>query len=112
MERVEFTVRGEGASTLPRAFHDIAEDSRELYDGNGFVVAVTENHYRMELTEVQATTVLELIDETTCEVTIIAGGGGYGLTADAGGRESEEVRKVRRRLETFCEDRNLTVERM
>ncbi|MGB9952526.1 MULTISPECIES: hypothetical protein [unclassified Haloarcula] len=112
MERVEFTVRGADASTLPRAFHDIDEENRELYDGNGFVVAVTENHYRMELTEVQATTVLELIDETTCEVTIIAGGGGYGLTADAGGRESEEARKIRRRLETFCEDRDLTVERM
>ena len=112
MERVQFTVRGKDASTLPSAFHDIDEENRELYDGNGFVVAVTENHYRMELTEVQATTVMELINQTTCEVTIIAGGGGYGLTADAGGRESEEARKIRRRLETFCEDRGLTVERV
>jgi hypothetical protein len=111
MERVEFTVRGDGASTLPRAFHDIPEENRELYDGSGVVVAVTENHYRMELTEVQATTVMELVDETTCEVTIIVGAGGYGLTANTGGRESEEIRKVRRRLETFCEDRDLIVER-
>jgi len=111
MDRAELTVRGEDASTLPRAFHHVDEDDRELYDGDGFVVAVTENHYRFELTEVAATTVMELTDETTCEVTIIVGGGGYGLKANKGGRESEEVRKVRRQIETFCEERDLTVER-
>jgi hypothetical protein len=51
MERVALTVHGEEASTLPRAFHDIPEDDRELSDGDGFVVAVTENHYRMEHTQ-------------------------------------------------------------
>jgi hypothetical protein len=111
MERVAFAVRDEGVSTLPRAFHDVPERNRELHDGDGFVVAVTENHYRLELTEVRATTVMELTDERTCEVTIIVGGGGYGLTADEGGRESEEARRVGRRLEAFCEDRGLTVER-
>lgn len=111
MERIALTVRGEGVSKLPTAFHDISEDDRELYDGDGFVVAVTENHYRLELTEVAAATVMELTDEMTCEVTIIVGGGGYGLTANKGGRESEEARKIRRRIETFCEEHDLTVER-
>jgi len=112
MERVELIVRGEGANTLPGAFNDVPKDDRELYDGDGFVVAVTENHYRLELTEVQATTVIELTDETTCDVTIIVGGGGYGLMANKGGREAEEARKIRRRIETFCENHDLTVERV
>jgi hypothetical protein len=61
---------------------------------------------------VAATTVMELIDETTVEVTIIIGGGGYGLTADKGGRESEEARKLRRRIKTYREKRDLTIERL
>jgi hypothetical protein len=60
---------------------------------------------------VAATTVMELIDETTVEVTIIIGGG-YGLTADKGGRESEEARKLRRRIKTYREKRDLTIERL
>lgn len=55
---------------------------------------------------------MELIDETTVEVTIIIGGGGYGLTADNGGRESEEARKLRRRIKTYREKRDLTIERL
>ena len=77
---------------------------------DGFVVAVTENHYRFELAEVAATTVMELTDGTTCEVTVV-GGGGSGLAAAKGGRESEEARKIRRRIETFCDERGLAVER-
>lgn len=110
MELVTLTVRGEDVSTLPRAFHEIPEDDREMYDGDGFVVAFTVNHYRLELTEVAAATVMELVDDVTCEVTIMVGGGGYGFWANKGGRESEEARKIRRRIENFCRERDLTVE--
>ena len=63
------------AQSVPR--YD--EGDRELYGGEGFVVTVTANLYRLELTEVAATTVMGLTSKTTCEAIIIVGGGGYGL---------------------------------
>jgi hypothetical protein len=110
MERVCLTVRGEDAGTLPEAFHDIDEDKLELCDGDGFAVAVTENHYRWEGTEVTATIVMELADEATCEVTIVVGGGGQGFLGYKMTGEDKEARKIRRRIETFCEQRDLTIE--
>lgn len=112
MERIELTVQGEQASTIPSAYQDIPQENREDYAGNDVVVVVTERHYRFSLVEVQATTIMELTDETTCKVTIIVGAGGYGLDkARDFGRESEEGRKLRRKIETYCEDADLAIER-
>jgi hypothetical protein len=112
VERIELVVHGDGVGTLPRAFDDVPEDDRELYDGDGFVVAVTENKPRWEETEVTATTVMEMTGETRCEVTIITGGGGYGLMNVKHTGEPKEARNIEQRLETFCEEHDLTVERV
>lgn len=112
MERVDLVIHGEGVRTLPRAFDEVPEDNRELHDGDGFVVAVTENQPRRELTEVVATTVMEVTSETRCEVTIVTGGSGYGLANVNHTGEPEEARSTERRLETFCEGHDLTAERV
>lgn len=92
---------------------DAQRGSHASHDGAcaGWILQYPCRRYSLYLTEVRATTGMELTDETTCEVTIIAGGGGYGLTATTGGRETDEARKIRRRVETLCEERELTVER-
>jgi hypothetical protein len=111
MERVELTVRGDRASEVPSAFADVPVDRRESYSGDGFVTLVVESPYRAELAEAQGTIVMAMTDETTCEVTIVVGGGGAGLFGDDLGRESEAARKLGRRVETFCETVDLRVER-
>jgi hypothetical protein len=110
MKRLDLTIRGTAVRSLPSAFHDIDADRIEFYDGDGFVVAVRESHYRVEGTEVTATIVMELTDETTCAVTIMGGGGGTGVFGYKMTAESEELDEVRREIETFCDDRDLTVE--
>jgi hypothetical protein len=111
MKRVELTVRGDRASEVPSAFADVPLDRRESYSGDGFVTLVVESPYRAELAELQGTIVMAMPDETTCEVTLIVGGGGAGLLGDDVGREAEEARKLRRRVETFCDEAGLRVER-
>jgi hypothetical protein len=112
VERVELVVRGDGVRSLPRAFQEVPEDDRELYDGDGFVVAVTENHPRWEFSGVQTTVIMEVTDEATCAVTIVAGGDTYGLAGAQGVGETKEARRIEQLLETFCEDRDLTIERV
>lgn len=110
MERFALTVRGDRASEVPSAFEDVPTERRESHAGDGFVALVIESPYRMELAELQATVVMEMTDETTCAVTVVVGGGGAGVWGDDAGRESEEARRLRRRIETFCEEAGLDLE--
>lgn len=111
MDRADFIVRGERASEVPSAFAGVSAERRESYAGDGFVTLALESPYRAELTELQGTVVFDMTDETTCNVAIIVGGGDAGLFGGDSGRESEETRKLRRRLEQFCEEADLRIER-
>jgi hypothetical protein len=110
MERVELTVRGERASETPSALADVARDHREDYAGEDFAVIVTERLYYRTLDSVQATTIFDLVEETTCEVTVVVGGGKGGLARSDVGAEADEARKIRREIESLCGTLDLRVE--
>lgn len=111
MERLELTVRGERASSVPSALRDVPEDERADYDGDGFAVVVTEQYFLRTNSTLQATTIFDLADDTTCDVTIIAGGGAAGLMQEDVGSEGAAARKIRRQIEDFCRQHGLDVER-
>lgn len=111
MEKVELTVRGEGVSTLPRAIGGYPENKRVDYDGDGFYVVVTEQYYFRTNSNLQATTIFELVDETTCRVAILSGGGGSGLVQHDLWSESAEADRIVRKVEGYCEEHDLEIER-
>ncbi|MFC4356863.1 hypothetical protein ACFO0N_02740 [Halobium salinum] len=111
MERVEFVVRGKGVETVPEAISGVPQDKRVDYDGDGFRVVTTEQYYLRTNSNLQATTIIELLDETTCRVAIISGGGGSGLLGSTMGSESSEANKLARKIEEYCAERGLDVER-
>lgn len=111
MERIEFTVHGERVSELPRAIGGYPEDKRVDYDGNGVYVVATEKYYLRTNSNLQATTIFDLVDETTCVVAVLSGGGGSGLLQRDLGTESAESRRLVRKIEDFCASNGLEVER-
>ncbi len=111
MEQIDLTVRGDRASELPAALRDRSPDSRVDCEGDGFAVIVVEEYYKRTLSDLQVTTVFDLVDETTCEVTVVAGGGSSGLAKDDLGSEGDAARDVAGAIERFCSDRDLDVDR-
>lgn len=111
METVELVVRGENARNVPGAIDGYPPERRTDYEGSGFYVITTEKYYLRTNSNLQATTIFELVDDTTCEVTIIAGGGGSGLLQSTIGSEWTEGEKLVRKIEDYCEEHDLDVER-
>jgi len=111
MERIEFTVRGEGVHTLPRAIGGYPRGKRVQYDGDGFAVVVTEQFFFRTNSTLQATTIFELTDETTCEVAILSGGGKSGLLQRDLGAESSEAKRIERKIERYSEEEGFEIER-
>lgn len=112
MEKTALVVRGERADTVPRAIDGYAEDKRVDYDGDGFYVVTGEKYYLRTNSTLQATVVFELVDETTCEVTIVSGGGGSGLLQSTMGSEWTEATRLVQSIEDYCAAHDLDVERM
>lgn len=110
MEEIEFTVHGEDAGKLPRAIKGVPRNKRVDYSGDGFAVIVTEQYFFRTNSNLQITTIFELIDETTCKVRIISGGGGAGLLQHDWGTESSDSHKLLEKIETFCQENGLTIE--
>ena len=111
VERTELTVRGEGVSKLPNAIGGYPRGKRVDYDGDGFYVVVTEQYFARTNSNLQATTVFELVDETTCRVAIFSGGGGSGLLQFDWWSESSEQHRIVRKIEHYAEEHDLAVER-
>ena len=111
MEKIEFTVRGEGVSKLPSAIGGYPRGKRVDYDGDGFYVVVTEQYFFRTNSNLQATTVFELVDETTCRVAIFSGGGGSGVFQIDLRSESSESDRLERKIEHYCEENGLEMER-
>jgi len=110
MEQIEFTVHGEDAGKLPSAITGVPRTKRVDYSGDGFAVIVTEQYFFRTNSNLQTTTIFELIDDTTCKVSIVSGGGGAGLLQHDWGTESGESNKLVRKLETFCQEHDLDIE--
>jgi len=110
MEQLEFTVHGEDAGKLPGAIKGVPRNKRVDYSGDGFAVIVTEQYFFRTNSNLQTTTIFELMDETTCKVSIISGGGGAGLLQHDWGTESGNSNKLVEKLETFCQENGLTIE--
>lgn len=111
MEKLEFTVHGEGVSDLPSAIGGYPKRKRADYAGDGFVVIVTEQYYFKTNSDLQATTIFELVDDTTCKVAILSGGGASGLFGlHDWGTESDESNRLLRKIRTFCEEHDLEIE--
>lgn len=110
MEQIEFTVHGEDAGTLPRAISGVPRNKRVDYSGDGFAVIVTEQYFFRTNSNLQTTTIFELMDETTCKVRIISGGGGAGFLQHDWGTEAGNSNKLVEKLETFCQENGLTIE--
>lgn len=111
MKREELTVHGDDAWTVPRAVQDVARDDRFDYDGDGFAVVVVEEYYYRNLSSLQTTLLFDLVDETTCEITLVAGGASAGLARYDADAEGESIRRLVRKFETYCRDEGLTLER-
>jgi hypothetical protein len=110
MERVELTVHGEDAGALPSAIQGVPRNKRADYSGDGFAVIVTEQYFFRTNSNLQTTTIFDLVDDTTCEVIIVTGGGGSGLLQHDWGTESGESNRLLERVESFCQERGLTIE--
>jgi len=110
MERTSFTVHGEDAGKLPSAIRGIPRNKRVDYGGDGFAVIVTERYFFRTNSNLQTTTIFELVDDTTCEVTVVSGGGGSGLLQHDWGTESGESNRLLRTFEEFCDEHELEVE--
>lgn len=111
MERIEFTVHGDGAADVPSAIGGYPRRKREDYAGDGFAVVVTEQYYFRTNSDLQTTTIFELVDETSCKVTIISGGGQVGLLQHDWGTESGETNRLLGKIERYCEAHDLEIER-
>ncbi|MDS0282401.1 hypothetical protein [Haloarcula onubensis] len=110
MEQIAVTVHGENAGRLPSAINGVPRNKRVDYDGDGFAVIVTEQYHFKTNSSLQTTTIFELVDETTCEVTIVSGGGGAGLLQHDWGTESGDSNKLVAKLEAFCREHGLDIE--
>ena len=110
MERIEFTVRGEGARNVPSAISGYPRNKRVDYDGEGFAVIVTEQYFFRTNSNLQTTTIFDLVDEATCKVTVIAGGGGSGLLQHDWGTESDESNHLVQKIEDYCRESDLEID--
>lgn len=111
MEKIELTVRGEGASDLAGGVSGFADVKRTDYEGDGFVVVVGEEYFLRTNSDLQATVVVEFVDETTAKGGVIAGGGGRGLLGLSLGSESTAAGNVFEGLAEYCEEHDLETER-
>lgn len=105
------TVRGAEAWTVPRAIADITEEGRVDYDGDGFAVVVIEQFFYRNLSSLQTTLVFDLVDDTTCEVTLVVGGAAAGLAKYDADAEGTAIRDLVRELEAYCRRHDLEFER-
>ncbi|MFC6940880.1 hypothetical protein ACFQE8_13070 [Salinirubellus sp. GCM10025818] len=110
MEEVRFTVHGETVGELPSAVRGFPQNKRVDYGGDGFAVIVTEQYYFRTNSNLQTTTIFELVDHTTCEVAVVSGGGGAGLLQHDWGTESGESNELLGKLEEFCREHGLSIE--
>lgn len=111
IEQIKFRVHGDAVGTLPSAISGYPREKRADYDGDGFAVIVTEQYFFRTNSTLQATTVFELVDDTTCEVAVIAGGGGEGYLQHDWGTESGESNKLIGKIEDYCDEHDLEIER-
>lgn len=111
MEHVELVARGDDAWKLPRAIQGVADGNRFDHDGDGFaVVAIEQFFYRIN-SSLQTTAIFELVDETTCRVTLVSGGGAAGLAKDDLDAEGTALRKLVGKFEAFGRRNGLDIER-
>lgn len=110
MEQIEFTVHGEDAEILPKAIKGFPRNRRVDYSGDGFVVIITEQYFFRTNSNLQTTTIFDLAEDTTCEVTIVSGGGGAGLLQYDWNTESGESNKLLKKIDTFCQEHDLDIE--
>lgn len=110
MEQIEFTVHGEDAWRIPRAIKGYPGNKRVDYDGDGFAVIVTEQYYFRTNSNLQTTTIFELLGDDSCKVTLVTGGGGAGLLQHDWGSESTESNDLVQKIEDFCEENELEIE--
>jgi hypothetical protein len=110
MERIELTVRGEDAGRVPGAIRGVPRNRRADYSGEGFAVIITEQYFFRTNSNLQTTTIFELVDDTTCKVTIVSGGGGTGLLQHDWNAESGESNRLVGKIESFCREHGLDVE--
>ena len=110
MEQVELTVHGEDAGKAPSAIKGYPQNKRMDYSGDGFAVIVTEQYFFRTNSNLQTTLIFELIDETTCKITIIAGGGGSDFLQHDWGTESGESNKLLGKIETFSREHGLEID--
>ena len=111
MESVELTVRGDGVRELPRAITGFPRHKRVDHAGDDFAVVVAEQYFFRTNSNLLTTTIFDVLDDTTCTVRVVAGGGGVGLTQEDLWSESSEAGTVVGKVETFCEEHGLDVER-
>lgn len=111
MKSASLTVRGEDAWALPKSIADVESEDRFRYDGNWFAVITIEQYFYRILSSVQTTVVFDLVDETTMEVRVIAGGGAAGLARDDADAEGTALRKLVERLRRFAARMDLDIER-
>lgn len=110
MKRIEFTVHGEGAKNVPRAISGYPRNKRVDYDGEGFAVIVTEQYFFRTNSNLQTTTIFDLIADDACRVTVIAGGGGAGFLQQDWGTESDESNELVQKIEDYCLEHDLDIE--
>ena len=111
MEKVEISIQGPGANGVSEAVRELLDIERANYRGDAVVVFTIEQFYARNLAELQATVVLERIDETTCEGVILAGGGGVGVAKVTLGAEKSMADDVLETIEAYCENNDLALEK-
>lgn len=110
MEQIEFTVHGADVGELPSAITGFPRNKRVDYSGDGFAVIITEQYFFRMNSTLQATAIFELVDDTTCKVSIVSGGGGEGFLQHDWGTESGKSNKLVQKLEPFCQEHGLNIE--
>ena len=110
MQTSEFIVRGDGAESLPEAYDDIADKNRADYEGEDFTVVTTEKYYLRTNSNLQATTVFEMVEPDACKVAIHSGGGGSGILQATLGSEATEASRLSGKITSYCERHDLEIE--
>lgn len=111
MKQHEFTVRGEDAWTVPRAIADHRWDGRFDHQGDGFAVVVLEDFYHRINSSVQTTVIFELVDDATCEVTVVSGGAAAGWAKESFDADGAASRKLVKHLQGYCRANDLELDR-
>jgi len=108
MESLSFKVTGATAGQLPELLADVLGVTALVKHGDVTVLCQEKYYWRID-SNLMSTVVLSMIEENTCFVDIVTGGGKKGIWSISFGAEKKNTSMVAAVLDTVCQKLELRV---